>query len=386
MRDIKVVQITNNDLLGGASRCVLRLNESLIDSQIDSKILVLDKYTDLVNVLQIARIKIFRKASTFIDSLPSKLYSVENKFSCGLYGRIPNPAINLKAFDIIHIHWINDGTLSIKTIKKLCQLGKPVVLSLHDMWALTGGCHYNKACENFKQSCGNCPELNSNFRYDLSYILHKVKNYHFSKSNFTVVVGSNWLKSRVYENSFMKNKLVRVIPPNININIYKPIDKNLAKNIFNLPKKKTIILFGAISATTDSRKGFDKLYKALKLIGNDKELLNTTELVIFGASKPNKDYDLLLKSHFIGRLDNDYSLATLYSAADLTIVPSLQEAFGQVATESMACGTPVVGFNNTGLDDIIVHKHNGYLVSNQSSADLYNGILWVLGNKDKKKS
>ena len=133
------------------------------------------------------------------------------------------------------------------------------------------------------------------------------------------------------------------------------------------------MLFGAIGATSDPRKGFDELSEALyKLTCKD------IEFVVFGSSEPQEPQDFGFKTHYLGHLHDDVSLVTLYSAVDVMIVPSLQEAFGQTASEAMACGTPVVTFAATGLLDIVDHKQNGYLAQPFNTDDLANGIEWIL--------
>ena len=150
-----------------------------------------------------------------------------------------------------------------------------------------------------------------------------------------------------------------------------------ARASFDLPLDKKIILLGVLNATQDARKGFQYLTTALQsfaTLTTDQDLL----AVIFGASEPDNPPELGLPATYLGRLNDDAKLAQVYSAADVMVVPSVQEAFGKTATEALACGTPVVSFDTSGLRDIVEHQKCGYRAKCYSAEDLANGIAWVL--------
>jgi glycosyltransferase involved in cell wall biosynthesis len=176
-----------------------------------------------------------------------------------------------------------------------------------------------------------------------------------------------------------------VIPNGLDSEQYKPIERRLAREVLKLPQDKQLILFGAMGATSDSRKGFNWLELALQHLSNSRYEENI-EIVVFGSSQPENAINLGFKSHYLGYLQDDISLALVYSAADVMIVPSVQEAFGQTASESLACGTPVVCFDTTGLKDIVEHQENGYRAKGFSAEDLANGIAWVLQDEQRWQS
>lgn len=204
----------------------------------------------------------------------------------------------------------------------------------------------------------------------------------FSNIKIKFVAISSWLKFSAQNSSLLNDQDIDLVLPGLNTEIYKPINKSFSREMFNLPSNKKLILFGAMSATSDPRKGYQLLLEAIDIISKSDQS-QEFELVIFGATNDNKDSFNRLKTHYLGRLTSGYgvhddgSLAALYSAADITVVPSLEEAFGQTASESLACGTPVVGFNGTGLNDIVDHMQNGYLANLNDPSDLAKGIIFV---------
>ena len=382
MKKLKVIHLVFTDVTGGAARATLRLHDSLLKEDIDSKVLVVSKNSDDINVIQanIFKISFFNRMAHFIDRLRLIFYrNVANKFSSAWFSNYLPKIVNRMYPDIVHIHWINNGQLAIKDLDKIRA---PLVWSMLDMWPFTGGCHYSDSCIRYKKSCGKCPILNSDKAIDLSSSIHSKKNNVFSNIKIKFVAISSWLKSSAQNSSLLLDQDIDLVLPGLNTEIYKPINKSFSRDMFNLPSKKKLILFGAMSATSDPRKGYQLLLKAIDIISKSDQS-QEFELVIFGATNDNKDSFNRLKTHYLGRLTPGYglhddgSLAALYSAADITVVPSLEEAFGQTASESLACGTPVVGFNGTGLNDIVDHMQNGYLANLNDPSDLAKGIIFV---------
>jgi glycosyltransferase involved in cell wall biosynthesis len=246
------------------------------------------------------------------------------------------------------------------------------------MWAFTGGCHYDEWCNKYKNNCGKCKVLNSKFDYDLSRSVWNRKNRVFSKTeNITIVGLSNWLAECAKNSSLLKKKTVVNLPNPIDTNKYKPIDKSVARELLNLPQNKKIILFGAMSATSDKRKGYSQLIDAVNKIEEE-----NIELVVFGNSGSKIKEDFKYKINFVGKLKDDISLQILYSAADVMIVPSLQENLSNVILESLSCAIPVVAFDIGGNSDMIEHKNNGYLAKPFDTYDLAKGIEWILNSEN----
>jgi len=250
-----------------------------------------------------------------------------------------------------------------------------LVLTLHDMWSFTGGCHYTLGCNRYTESCGDCPQLQSGRDADLSRSVWQRKATAWQNLNLTVVATSQWMAKRAGNSSLFRDMSIEVIPIGLDTNVFKPIDSSIAREFWNLPSAKQLILFGAID-TSDTRKGFHLLQQALarlQQMGCDR-----IELVVFGCSEPDTPLKLGFPVHYLGKLQDNRSLQMAYAAADVTVAPSIEEAFGQIASESLACGTPVVTFANTGLADIVDCHHNGYVAKYCDAADLARGINWVL--------
>jgi glycosyltransferase involved in cell wall biosynthesis len=373
---MKLLIISTADIQGGAAKAAYRLHKSFLAQKIDSQMLVQSKSSDDFTVIaETSKIqKILNKLRPTLDSLPISLYKQRTKtlFSPSWlpFSNIVNQ-INEINPDIVHFHWICGGMIKIEDMAKIKA---PIVWSLHDMWAFTGGCHYSEECKAYEKECGSCKILESNKENDLSRKIHNRKKKTFNKiDNMTIVGLSKWLSNCAQNSALLKNKKHINLPNLIDTRIFKPFDKEKSRELWSLPQDKILVLFGAMGATSDPRKGFNELTDAMGKLKN-----NDIEFVVFGSSQPQNIPDLGFKIHYLGSLADDVSLVTLYSAVDVMIVPSLQENLSNVIMESLSCGVPVIGFNVGGNSDMINHKKNGYLVRPFDASDLAYGIEWIL--------
>ncbi len=380
---MKILHISTYDINGGAARAAYRLHTGLQDIGLQSQMLVQEKYSNDKTVIA-PKIRLFQgiaKAKLTVESLPLKLYRQKKNtpfFTQWLPDRVIPKVAQINP-DIINLHWISGGFMQIETFAKL---KRPLVWTLHDMWGFTGGCHVTGECDRYKASCGACPQLNSGSEWDLSRWVWQRKVKAWKNLNLTLVSPSSWLAECARSSSLFQNLRIEVIPHGLDTQKYRPINQHFAREALNLPRDKKLILFGAIEATSDRNKGFHLLQPALQELSKS-GWKNDLEVVIFGASQPENPPDLGFKTHYLGHLHDAISLATVYSAADVMLVPSLQESFGQTASESFACGTPVVAFNSTGLKDIVDHQQNGYLAKPYEVEDFAKGITWVLENEQR---
>jgi len=379
---MKVLIVNTSDIQGGAARAAYRLHQSLLSQNIESQMLVQNKSSDDFSIKTIANTRLQKLTNTlrpYINNIPLKFYNNRTKtlFSTSIFGS-NNVIEKINEFnpDMVHLHWICGGMLKIEDLSKIKA---PIVWSLHDMWAFTGGCHYDELCKGYLQECGNCKVLGSSKENDLSKKIFYRKEQTYSKiSNITIIGLSKWLNECSKNSTLLKNKKHIHLPNPIDTKIFKPFDKKLSRKLWNLPDDKKLVLFGAMGATSDPRKGFQELSKALNKLDKN----NNMELVVFGSSKPENEPDFRFKVHYLGNLHDDVSLVTLYSAVDVMVVPSLQENLSNAIMESLSCETPVVGFDIGGNSDMIEHQINGYLAKAFDTKDLAAGIEWIVLNKN----
>ena len=380
---MKVLIVNSYDNQGGAARAAMRLHKALLNYGVNSEMLVQNKIGDDETVVGPVskKQKALVKLRSLIDQLPLKFYKNRSSthFSPSLhsFSNIVDE-INKRNADIVHLHWINEGMIPIENLAKI---NAPIVWTLHDMWPFTGGCHYSDKCTKYKNKCGSCIILGSITEKDLSRKIYKKKLNAYSKIEHLTIIGlSNWLNSCSKSSSLFNNRTHINLPNPIDTDTFKPIDKDIARSLWNLPKDKKLILFGAMSATSDPRKGFDELNQALKKINSQ-----DVELVVFGSSKPKQSQNFSFRTHYLGRINDDTSLITLYNAVDMLVSPSLEENLSNVIMESLSCGTPVVAFDIGGNSDMIEHKINGYLAKNKNTKEFAEGIDFILSESTKNK-
>ncbi|MEM6611736.1 MAG: glycosyltransferase family 4 protein [Cyanobacteria bacterium P01_C01_bin.72] len=382
---MKILHLATSDIEGGAARAAYRQHQGLLAAGCDSQMLVRAKSSKDPTVL--VERSMLTRISPALSSLPLKRYpnKAGQMFSSQWFPDTLTDKIQAIKPDIVNLQWVRNGFLQIETIAKLTKLKIPLVWTLHDMWAFTGGCHYAQNCDRYHQSCGACPNLKSERESDLSRQVWRRKQKAFEQANLTVVAGSRWLGQCAQKSSLLKNKAIRVIPTGLDLQRYQAIDPQVARQILHLPQDKQLILFGSTTgASGEYRKGFHLLKPALQILNRDPEQA-PFELLIFGGSKSSQLPDLNIKAHHLGQFHDDVSLSLVYAAADVMIVPSLQEAFGQTASEALACGTPVVAYRATGLQDIVTHQQDGYLAEPFEIEDLARGIAWVLDNPERQR-
>ena len=380
---MKVLLCSSSDIGGGAARSAYRLHQGLQDLQVDSQILVQTKLSDDFRVLAGSSklAKGLAKLRPTLDQLPLYPYPKRERSPYSVQWLPDNLAAQVAQInpDVIHLHWINGGYLKIETI---ARFKKPIIWTLHDMWAFTGGCHITKDCMNYTNSCGTCPQLHSNKEKDLSRWIWQRKARAWQNLNLTIVTPSHWLAKCAASSSLLKNVRIEVIPNGLDTQQYKPIEKSVARSILSLPEDKQLSLFGAMSATSDPNKGFNFLQSALQNLSQS-GWGEQVELVVFGSSQPKNPTELGLKSHYLGRLNDDISLSLVYAAADVFIAPSVQDNLPNTVMESLACGTPCVAFDIGGMPDMIEHQQNGYLAKPFDIDDLARGITWVLEDEER---
>lgn len=364
----------------GAGRAALRLHQALCKRGCDSSVLVSDRFSGVPSVLEPSGLTRFYKKlqPILVNSyIQKKLTSNSSAFSANLTPSLLCRQINEQKPDIVHLHWIGWDFFKIEEMRKLKG---NIVWTLHDMWPFTGGCHYDEGCGRYREKCGDCPLLKNKSANDLSHKIWKRKRNAWKGMEINVVTPSCWMATSAKESSLFKEKRIDVIANGLDPETYKPADKIEARKRLNLPTDKNLVLFGAANALGNPRKGFNVLKGAIEKLSRS---MPDAELVIFGATCPASSSSFALKTHHMGNLADDVSLALLYSAADLFVAPSLQDNLPNTVMEALFCGIPVVAFNIGGMPDMIEHQKNGCLAKPFDENDLAGGIRWCLNEKRK---
>ena len=251
--------------------------------------------------------------------------------------------------------------------------------TLHDMWAFTGGCHYSGVCSGYEIQCGNCPFLKHPYENDLSHKVWKQKEEIMQDfSNLTIVTCSSWLRGLASQSSLFKTKNVLTIPNCIDTQVFFPQDKVGSRKALNLPQSKKLILFGAMN-TADKRKGFIYLIEALAIMKiKYPQYAEQISLVVFGKSDPEVLSNLAFSFNDLQVISSEKEMIDAYSAADVFVIPSLEDNLPNTIMESLACGVPVVAFQTGGIPEMVSHKNTGYIAKYMSSEALADGIYWTL--------
>lgn len=403
---IRVLSVCTSDVSGGAARAAYRIHQGVQSLGVDSRMLV--KYKGS-NDPTVHALEEFIPHNALYDALDWCAAKVKNKIQHYQWNRYPNQDSSFKSdmrstrifgalhafdYDVLHLHWINQRFLPLD---ELAKIHKPIVWTLHDSWPFCGTCHYFLDCENYQRQCGNCPQLASNNSNDLSHQIWQRKYDIYKTLDLHIVSPSHWLAECARRSSLFLDRDIHVIPNGLDTNVFRPLsdeeiqsiadnEKNevvkqiLSKSIQNRQNEKPMLLYGAVNATKDKIKGFSNLLLALQKL--DEQRL-AVHLVVFGADTQNLPINFkYIDVSFVGHISNSALLVGLYNAADVMVVPSYTEVFGQTASEAMACGTPVVAFRCTGIQDV-VGAESGFLATPYSTDDLAYGIQWcLLNNRD----
>lgn len=248
------------------------------------------------------------------------------------------------------------------------------------MEALTGGCHYDRGCGKFAQECGACPQLGSQSTSDLTHQVWKRKRKSYEKVDRTqlhIVSPSHWLRDEAQRSSLLSSFPCSVIPNGLDTDEFSPRDRRVAREVFGVPAEAKVVLFIAYGVN-DPRKGFHLLVQALEGLKTEKKIF----LLSLGPGFP-PDLHGFPHRH-IGLIRDERFLSYVYSAADVFVVPSLQENLPNTALESIACGTPIVGFDVGGIPDIVRPGLTGLLAKPDDAADLRRTIVEILADDPRR--
>ncbi|MCC6461972.1 MAG: glycosyltransferase family 4 protein [Saprospiraceae bacterium] len=304
--------------------------------------------------------------------------SVRFSFSLANFGHDISQHPAVQAADVLHLHWINQGFLSLKNIRQLAETGKPVVWTLHDMWVFTGGCHYSGECRAYRQACGHCPYLRRPGVGDLSQRIWSNKKRLFPK-NIHFVTCSDWLAEEARSSGLLRDYPVHSIPNSIDTEVFKPALPEARAQLRRqqgIAPEALVVLFVAMKVR-EERKGFSYLLDALQRLKSSHPEL-PVEILVMGQSAPEDLSRLPYPAHSLGMLRDPLEIASAYGAADVFVIPSLEDNLPNTVMEALACGTPVVGFQTGGIPQMVEHLAQGYIAPQRDSEALAAGLQWVL--------
>lgn len=384
---MRVLIVSTSEKTGGAALAARRLMEALNNSGVKAKMLVRDKETESITVAALQggwRLRwhfLWERWCIFwhLHFSRKHLFDIDIANS----GTDITQTEEFREADIIHLHWINQGMLSLQGIRKILQSGKPVVWTMHDMWPATGICHLTLDCRNFEQGCANCPYLpHSGGANDLAAKTWRKKKRLVEDYNIAFVACSQWLTREAQSSALLSRQWIQSIPNAIDTHVFHQQNKNECRRRLRLPTDKKLVLFVS-QRVTNVNKGMDYLIEACqKLVANAPDLASDTAVVIMGGHAEEIAGKFNLPVYPLGYINDMHQAAQVFSACDVFVLPSLSENLPNTIMEAMACGVPCVGFDVGGIPEEIDHKQNGYVARYRDSEDLEHGIVWVLSSPD----
>lgn len=377
---VRVLHVVGGGRSGGAARGALFLHDALVGLGMSSRVLVADRGREpspreepgVVPMAPGALGPLRTLGHRRLDQVP--LLAYRNRpavhFDTGLCGYPIHRSEAYRWADVIHLHYVNDGLLSVSGLR---SMDKPVLWTLRDMWPMTGGCHYALDCTGYCGTCGTCPALGSGRRHDLSTLLQHRKRAALPKRLHLVAI-SQWMAECARRSTVLGGKPLSVIHNGIDTERFRPCDRAAALGELGLALRpeEPLILAGAVDHSAPY-KGYDLLCEALSKLP-----LQRGVVALFGRVPAAPQLPKGLRYVPLGTLRDHGKLRAAYAAADVFVASSRQEAFGKTLVEAMACGAPVVAFDATGPRDIVEHGRNGYLAEPFSPAALARGIAWTL--------
>lgn len=362
-----------------AGNACFRLHSAMLNNGIESSILNIERSIAVRNNVYSKNFGFATIINKFINKIQAKF--IRNKLSQNAYFYSHKPIVGanlsneviVRAADVIYFHWVAGGCIKFEEIEKIAKTGKLIIFFMHDMWNFTGGCHHSFECNGYQTGCKNCPMFKVNCNIASKQIEAKKKL--FSKySNIVFISPSLWMAECAKKSFALKSNYIFSISNIIDETIFKPINKSIARNLLNLPQGKKIITFGCQAGTKNKFKGWEYLRDAMKLIQRD-----DIHIIIYGVDYQKETQEQVnYPITFLGPIFDETKLALICNATDIFVSPSLAESFGLTFLENILCDTPVVGFDNTAIGEIVKTGINGYLAKNKDANDLANGIVKLL--------
>lgn len=388
---MRVLIVNTSEKKGGAALAANRLTEALNNNGVKAKMLVRDKETDQITVVGLGKSLMQRwrflweRWVVFCHLHFSRTHLFE--IDIANTGCDITSMREFKEADVIHLHWINQGMLSLKDIRRILESGKPVVWTMHDIWPATSICHVTLGCRKFERGCHHCKLLpGGGGDNDLSHKVWQRKKAMLKNHAVSIVACSKWLAAEARKSGLLQGQPVVCIPNPIDTRLFCPGDKRQARMQVQLPLDKRIILF-VCQRITNRNKGMDYLIDACnKLAERYPEMKANTAVALLGGHADEMADMLPFETLPLGYESDAHRIVAIYRSADLFVLPSLSENLPNTIMESMACGVPCVGFKIGGIPEMIDHERNGYVAQYKDADDLAKGLRWVLDECDYEQA
>lgn len=364
---MNLIHISYSDKVGGSARSAYRIHKGLENLGIKSFMFVGYKVRNDNSVEFISGNKFFQTTNRIFGKIGDVLglqfitYFISFRI---LFTK------EYKESDAIQLYNLHGKYFSL--IILYFMKNKKVYLRLSDMWSFTGNCAYAYDCDKWLNGCGKCHNIHQeiDMYYDTTGFMWRVKKFLFSRLDLTVIAPSKWMLREAQKSPIFQNAKFHYIPNGIDIQAFKPKDKDIARLELNINRDKNIVMFSADSLK-NKRKGSTYLLEALKKIKNKNKIL----ILLVGHGEMSIDGFEVVN---LGDIKDDRKMAASYSAADVFVLPTLADNLPNSIIESMSCGTPVVSFNIGGVPDILKHKETGWLADYKNSDSLAEGIEYIL--------
>jgi glycosyltransferase involved in cell wall biosynthesis len=383
MRSPRPLLVTHSDGGGGAARAALRLHRALCKAGVESSMLLRTATSGEPGTQGP-----LTRAEAWLDGLRSPMGRALMRLQRPM---TPQPrsgnfiasrwARRMAATDadIVHLHWIGDETMSIEDIGRISQ---PVIWTLHDMWAFCGAEHVQPSEARWVTGYGQDNRTAGDRGLDLDRHVWQRKR-HAWRSSWRIVAPSNWMAGCAARSALLREMPVTVIPNVLDTTAFQPGDRRECRAALGIVDARPLVLFGAIHAGADPNKGLDLLLQALQKIAAASPRLDVS-CAVFGADAPPAGVSMPVPTHWLGRIDDEATLARIYTAGDVMVVPSRIENLPQTATEAQSCGCPVVAFRTAGLPDAVEDRQTGWLARAFDAEDLAAGIRWVVEDPQRR--